>query len=105
MVQADIGDGIRWVGVQNPDLRIFDVVMRTEWGTSYNSYLIQGSEKTAIIDPVKEQYALEQIAKIGAYCDPAQIDYIICNHTEPDHSGSLDNFLPLRPTPPWYAAA
>ena len=32
-------------GVQNPDLRIFDVIMRTEWGTSYNSYLIQGSEK------------------------------------------------------------
>lgn len=97
MVQADIGDGIRWVGVQNPDLRIFDVVMRTEWGTSYNSYLIQGSEKTAIIDPVKEQYALEQIAKIGAYCDPAQIDYIICNHTEPDHSGSLDKLLTIAP--------
>ena len=43
-----ITDGIWWVGVQNPDLRIFDVIMRTEWGTSYNSYLIKGSEKIAV---------------------------------------------------------
>lgn len=97
MVKPDICHKIHWIGVQNPDLRIFDVIMRTEWGTSYNSYLVQGSEKTAVIDTVKEQYALEHIAKIGNYCDPAKIDYIICNHTEPDHSGSLGKLLAIAP--------
>lgn len=92
-----IKNDIYWVGVQNPDLRVFDVIMRTEWGTSYNSYLVKGSEKTAIIDPVKEGYAEEHISKISSVVDPSTVDYIICNHTEPDHSGSLRYLLSVCP--------
>jgi flavorubredoxin len=92
-----IKEGIYWVGAQNPDLRIFDVIMKTEWGTSYNSYLIQGTEKTALVDSVKEQFSGEQIERISQVCDVSSIDYIVCNHTEPDHSGALGELLKLAP--------
>ena len=92
-----ITDGIWWVGVQNPDLRIFDVIMRTEWGTSYNSYLIQGSEKIAVVDAVKQGFSEEQLERISAVVDPKKIDYIICNHTEPDHSGALVKLMDAAP--------
>jgi len=88
---------IYWVGAQNPDLRVFDVIMCTKWGTSYNSYLVRGSKKTALIDAVKERYCDEHIARISSICDPAEIDYIIINHTEPDHSGSLRKLLEVTP--------
>lgn len=97
MKAVQVTDKVYWVGVQNPDLRLFDVIMRTDWGTSYNSYLIKGSKKIALIDAVKDAFGDEQIERIKDVCDPAKIDYIICNHTEPDHSGSLTRLLDLAP--------
>lgn len=94
---AKIKEGIWWVGVQNPDLRIFDVIMRTQWGTSYNSYLIKGSEKIAVVDAVKQGFVDEQLERISEIVDPAKIDYIICNHTEPDHSGSILRLMEAAP--------
>lgn len=92
-----ITEGIYWVGALNPDLRIFDVIMRTDWGTSYNSYVVKGAEKTAVIDSVKEQYSDEQVERLSQVCDVSSIDYIVCNHTEPDHSGALGRLLKLAP--------
>ncbi len=97
MEPVKISDGIWWVGTQNPGLRIFDVIMRTDWGTSYNSYLIQGSKKTAVVDAVKDGFSDEQFERISAVCDISSIDYIICNHTEPDHSGGLQKLLEKAP--------
>ena len=97
MLSKRIQNRVFWVGAQNPDLRTFDVVMHTDAGTSYNSYLIMGSEKTAVVDGVREAYATEHIAKISEHCDPAKLDYIVCNHTEPDHSGSLVHLLEMAP--------
>ncbi len=97
MKAVQVTDKVWWVGVQNPDLRVFDVIMRTNWGTSYNSYLVKGSQKTALIDAVKDSFGEEQIERIRNVCDPSKIDYIICNHTEPDHSGSLVRLLDLAP--------
>lgn len=97
MSATEIVKGISWVGVRNPDLRVFDVIMRTDWGTSYNSYLIQGTEKTALVDTVKEGFTDEFIANISELCDVSKIDYIISNHTEPDHSGALEKLLELAP--------
>ncbi|MEI6100307.1 MAG: FprA family A-type flavoprotein [Eubacteriales bacterium] len=97
MKAIQVTDKVFWVGVQNPDLRVFDVIMRTNWGTSYNSYLVKGSKKIAVIDAVKDAFGEEQIDRIKDVCDPAKIDYIICNHTEPDHSGSLTRLLDLAP--------
>lgn len=88
MAAVKITKDIASVGVLNPNMRIFDVVMKTEYGTSYNAYLVKGSEKTALIETTHRRFFepfLENIAEAG--CD--KIDYIVLNHTEPDHSGAL----------------
>jgi len=90
-------EGIHWVGALNPQLRRFDVVMETKYGTSYNSYLVQGEKKIALIDSVKDGFLSQSEALIRQLVDPAKIDYIILQHTEPDHSGSVAQMLALAP--------
>lgn len=86
-----------WIGAVDPDLRVFDIIMRAEHGTSYNSYLIKGSQATAVIETVKIQFFDTFLAELKSMVDPAQIDYIILNHLEPDHSGSIGNLLKIAP--------
>lgn len=88
-----IKDGVYWVGVKDPKLRIFDVIMQAEAGTTYNSYLIIGDEKVAIIDTVKEGFRDEFLKKVSEIVPLEKIDYIILNHLEPDHSGALPYLL------------
>ncbi len=85
----EIKPDLFWVGVKDPELRTFDDLFPTEHGTTYNSFLIKGKEKIAVIDTVKGDRSEEYLAKIRELVDPAEIDYFIINHTEPDHSGSL----------------
>ncbi|MHA1410145.1 MAG: FprA family A-type flavoprotein [Candidatus Odinarchaeia archaeon] len=83
-----IKPGILYVGVIDWDRRLFDELIPTPNGTSYNSYLIIGSEKTALIDtadPTKKGEFLENLEKAGI----KRLDYIIPNHGEQDHSGLL----------------
>ncbi len=87
---------VRWIGVLDYDLVTFDVVMTTEYGSTYNSYFID-AEKKAIIDTSKEGFWNVYEEKIRAVVDPAEIEYIIMNHTEPDHSGNLKNLLKIAP--------
>ena len=93
MAATKIIEGVSWVGARHPDLRVFDVIMTTQWGTSYNSYFIEGSEKTVLVDTVKKAFVDELLCNIGEVGDISKIDYIVCNHTEPDHSGSLEKVL------------
>ncbi|KAB0664450.1 FprA family A-type flavoprotein [Oryzomonas japonica] len=90
---VEIKPGLYWIGSEDPDLRIFDDLFPTEHGTTYNSYLLKGSEKIAIIDTVKGKRADEFMDKIKSLVDPKSIDYIIVNHAEPDHSGSVSYLL------------
>lgn len=92
METAKIAEGVHWVGVSDPGLKIFDIIMPLEKGTTYNSYLIQG-EKTALVDAVKDGFYEEFLDGVKALTDPEKIDYIIVNHTEPDHSGSMFQLL------------
>ena len=88
MAYVKITDNITSVGVLNPSLRIFDIVMVTNYGTSYNAYLLKGNEKTALIETTHHKYFdefLENLESAGV----SQLDYIVLNHTEPDHSGAL----------------
>ena len=94
---VEIKPGLYWIGSEDPDLRIFDDLFPTEHGTTYNSYLIKGSGKTAIIDTVKAKRADEFMDKVKSLVDPKSIDYIIVNHAEPDHSGSLSYLLEHSP--------
>jgi flavorubredoxin len=91
-----IRPNIYWTGALHPDLRIFDIIMRTKNGTTYNSYLVKG-EKIAVIDTVKGKFSSQFLQNIGDLVDPANIDYIIVQHTEPDHSGSLVDLMKAAP--------
>ena len=86
---------IYWVGSLDPDLRIFDIIMQTEFGTTYNSYVVKGSEKTAVFETVKAKCFNEYLEKLKEIINPASIDYIIVNHTEPDHAGSVEMLLKI----------
>jgi flavorubredoxin len=92
-----VTNDVYWVGALDKDLRVFDIVMTTEYGTSYNSYIVKGSEKTAVIETAKDKFFDEFIERVKDVCDPTKLDYLIVNHTEPDHSGSVEKFLELNP--------
>ena len=91
-----IRNDVYWLGTPNPDLRVFDVVMRTPFGTSYNSYLIKDAQ-TAVIDIVKHGHWKLYEQSLRSLIDPSQIDYIVLQHTEPDHSGCLPEMLASAP--------
>lgn len=92
----DVSEDVSWIGVLDRDLVTFDIVMETKYGTTYNSYFINAEKKT-IIDTVKENFWPEYREKLKALTDPAEIEYIVFNHTEPDHSGSLPLLLEIAP--------
>ncbi len=89
----ELAPGVYWVGVEDWDRRIFDALIPLPMGTSYNAYLIVGKEKTALIDTVQKNFEDELLAKIGKIVDPAKIDYLIMNHAEPDHAGSIPRVM------------
>ena len=91
-----ISDNVYSVGVINPSLRVFDIIMESKYGTSYNAYLITG-KKNVLVETVHEDYFEEYIYNIGCLVDISNIDYIIMNHTELDHSGSLTKLLEINP--------
>jgi flavorubredoxin len=92
----DITTDVKWIGILDYDIKTFDIVMTTEFGTTYNSYFIN-SEKKAIIEVAKEKFSEVYFEKLKAVTDPAEIEYIVLNHTEPDHSGSLRLMLEIAP--------
>lgn len=97
MQAVQIKDGVYSVGVQDPHLKVFDIIMTTEQGTTYNAYLVKGSEKTALIETVKEKFFDEYIEDLATVVDLASIDYLVMNHTEPDHAGSVEKLLKKIP--------
>lgn len=92
----EVTKDVQWIGVLDPDLVTFDVVMETKYGTTYNSYFINAWKKT-IVETTKENFWDVYYEKIKAVCNPAEIEYIILNHTEPDHSGNVKNLLSVAP--------
>lgn len=92
----NVTEGVKWIGILDYELVTFDVVMTTEYGSTYNSYFIDAEKKT-IIDTSKEGFWNEYEAKVRSVVNPEEIEYIILNHTEPDHSGNLKNMLNIAP--------
>ncbi|MGM0686753.1 MAG: FprA family A-type flavoprotein [Promethearchaeati archaeon] len=87
-MHKEIVDGVHYVGVDDHHTELFENIWRIPYGISYNSYLIV-DEKIAIIDLVKEPWAEKWLNNIREIIDPSEIDYIIMNHMEPDHTGAL----------------
>ena len=93
MAAIKVTENIYSVGILNPIMRIFDVVMRTDYGTTYNSYVVKGEQKTALIETCHKTYFDQYLNNIREVVEPEKIDYIILNHCEPDHSGALAELL------------
>ncbi len=92
----EIKNNIFYCGLNDCDRRIFDELIPLEHGTSYNSYLVKGSDKTAIIDtmyPPKTKEYLKNLSDNGI----EKVDYIVANHGEQDHSGSIPALLEKYP--------
>jgi flavorubredoxin len=96
MAVREIKPGIYSVGAIDWDRRLFDELIPLPDGTSYNSYLIKSSEKIALIDtvdPTKVYELIDNLKKVGI----KNIDYVISNHAEQDHSGSIPKIMELYP--------
>jgi NADH oxidase (H2O-forming) len=91
-----VSPSVKWIGVLDTDIVTFDVVMETKHGTTYNSYFIDAEKKT-VVETVKEGFWEVYLQKLQSLTNPAEIEYIILNHTEPDHSGCLANLLKIAP--------
>lgn len=91
-----ISDKIYNIGVQDPDLRVFDIIMETKKGTTYNSYIIN-DDKVAIIDTVKNGYFDEYLTNVKSIIGDKKVDYIVVQHTEPDHCGSIKYLIEAFP--------
>ena len=84
------------VGAIDWDARLFDRLIPLPDGTSYNSYLVRGNEKVALldtVDPAKTEVLLDNLVKLGINI----IDYVVAHHAEQDHSGSLPDVLLVYP--------
>lgn len=92
----DVTKDVKWIGVLDRDIVTFDVVMETRYGTTYNSYFID-ADKKAIVESTKEKFWDTYLEKIKQLTNPEEIEYVIVNHTEPDHSGNLRNLLKVAP--------
>lgn len=90
-------ENVYWVGVRDPELRIFDAVMTTDIGTSYNAYLIKGSAKTVLMEVCEDKFFNEYLDNVKSIVNPSDIDYLIMNHTEPDHSEAVARLIDLAP--------
>jgi flavorubredoxin len=93
----ELKDRIYAIGVQNADLRVFDIIMRTPDGTSYNAYLVRGDKKAALIETVKDGFSESYFRSIEEIMPIAEIDYLVVNHTEPDHAGTIARLLDKNP--------
>jgi flavorubredoxin len=96
MNTKEIGPNIYWVGAVDWDRRLFDSLIPLPDGTSYNAYLIKGSKKTVLIDTVDPTMYTMLLSHLSLL-DIDNVDYVIANHAEQDHSGSLPHVLEKYP--------
>jgi len=85
-----IRESIRWMGAVDWDRRLFDSLIPLPDGTSYNAYLIEGSEGTALldtVDPTKTDVLMAQLEQVP------RVDYVVAHHAEQDHAGSIPQVL------------
>jgi len=94
MEKRKIKDHIYWMGAVDWDRRLFDSLIPLPDGTTYNAYLIEGSEKTALLDTVDPPKADELMAQLDGV---SKIDFLVSHHAEQDHSGTIPRVLERFP--------
>ncbi|MBN2109470.1 MAG: hypothetical protein JW705_00065 [Methanosarcinaceae archaeon] len=85
----ELSDNVFWVGIKDWNRRLFDSLIPLPQGTSYNAFLVKGTRKTALIDTVNPGLERELKDKIEQLSELDDIDYVVMNHAEPDHSAIL----------------
>ncbi len=96
MPAMEIKKGIHWVGALDWDRRLFDELIPLPDGTTYNSYVVKGNDKIALldtVDPTKEKMLLDNLREAGV----DKVDYLITHHAEQDHSGTITRILARFP--------
>jgi flavorubredoxin len=94
MHTRQITQGVSWMGAIDWDRRLFDALIPLPDGTTYNAYLVQGSEKTVLLDTVDPAMADVLLAQLE---DVQRLDFIVSHHAEQDHSGSIPRVLSRFP--------
>lgn len=94
---VQVKNGVFFTGAFDPKIRTFDIIMKTANGSSYNSYVIRGSEGVAVMDTVKKEFSDEFFERLERVCDYEEIRYIVLHHLEPDHSGALEELMKRAP--------
>jgi flavorubredoxin len=94
-MNTTLRENIDWVGYVDWNVRDFHGY-NTDRGATYNAYLVRDA-KTALIDTVKGPFAAKLLARIAALVDPSRVDYVVCNHAETDHAGSLGEVMKALP--------
>ena len=88
---------VYWVGANDSNIKLFEGLWDIPEGVTYNSYLVKGTEKTALIDCVNETKVAEHFEKISQVTDLSKIDYLVINHMEPDHTSAVPQLLKQAP--------
>lgn len=96
MAALKLKENLYYVGASNPALRVFDIIMMADYGTTYNSYLITGP-KNVLVEAAHERFYDELIENIDSIVPVEKLDYLIMNHNEPDHSGCIRQLLDRNP--------
>lgn len=97
MLTKKIKDDFTWVGTLDPDLRIFDIVVKTEYGSTYNSYLLKAEGGNVLFEASKAKFYDEYVKTLSEICPLEEIDYLVVSHTEPDHTGTIEKMLEVNP--------
>ncbi len=92
-----VSHSVDFIGAFDPKIRTFDIIMKTANGSSYNSYVVRGSEGVAIMDTVKKEFSEEFFERLEQVCEYDEIKYIVLHHLEPDHSGALEELMQRAP--------
>ena len=88
MKSLKLRDDFYWTGIIDDQLRVFDIIMYTEFGTTYNSYVMKAGDKTVLFETAKAKFFDEYLEHLQEVIDIRKIDYLVVSHTEPDHAGS-----------------
>lgn len=94
---VEISKGVYFIGVFDPEIRTFDIIMKTANGSSYNAYLIKTEEGVIIVDTVKLEFQADFFRKVESLCSYDEIKYVVSHHLEPDHAGAIPELIKRAP--------
>lgn len=97
MESIKLREGFYWTGIIDDKLRVFDIIMYTEFGTTYNSYVMKAGDKIVLFETAKAKFFDKYLENLKEVIDVTKIDYLVVSHTEPDHAGSVEKLLDYSP--------